>query len=254
VRICNAKAAFPDTSNAPSLRPRVPFSQRGNEATALGVQGLIDHAHPAATESLKDLLTANGTANEGLWLRHQAFILAFRQKPIHSRKRCRELPSGRAVSILRNVSLCRHDQVKGFNIGILYKRTNPAEKPIRNKILLAMTDVEFHVIRPHLEYVALPSHLRLHEAHQKFRFVYFPNEGLISLVVAMANGKTVEAGIVGRKGVAVSGRYKSYVVCSMWLTYERLSACTFIKSDFREKGFCSCSAFITKASLELCSR
>lgn len=65
-----------------------------------------------------------------------------------------------------------------------------------------MTDVGFHVIRPQLEYMALPSHLMLHEAHLKFRFVYFPNEGLISLVVAMANGKTVEAGIVGREGVA----------------------------------------------------
>jgi CRP-like cAMP-binding protein len=82
------------------------------------------------------------------------------------------------------------------------KRTNAAEKPIHNKVLLAMTEIEFRVIRPHLEYVALPSHRKLHEAHQKFRFVYFPNEGLISLVVAMANGKTVEAGIVGREGVA----------------------------------------------------
>jgi CRP-like cAMP-binding protein len=82
------------------------------------------------------------------------------------------------------------------------KRTDAAKKPIRNKILLAMTDVEFHVIRPHLEYVALPSHLHLHEPHQTYRFAYFPNEGLISLVVVMANGKTVEAGIVGNEGAA----------------------------------------------------
>jgi CRP-like cAMP-binding protein len=82
------------------------------------------------------------------------------------------------------------------------KRTNAAGKPIRNKILLAMTDVEFRVIRPHLKYVSLPSHLRLHEPHQTFKFVYFPNEGLISLVVVMANGKTVEAGIIGSEGVA----------------------------------------------------
>ncbi len=81
-------------------------------------------------------------------------------------------------------------------------RTNAAGKSIRNKILLAMTDAEFHVIRPYLEYVALPSHLRVHEPHQIFRFIYFPNEGLMSLVVAMANGKTVEAGIVGNEGVA----------------------------------------------------
>src|ERR1017187_10699860 len=64
-----------------------------------------------------------------------------------------------------------------------------------------MTDGEFQVIRRHLKYVALPSHRRLHEPHQTFRFVYFPNEGLISLVVAMENGKTVEAGIVGSEGV-----------------------------------------------------
>ena len=82
------------------------------------------------------------------------------------------------------------------------KRTNTSGKQIRNKILLGMTDGEFQVIRRHLKYVALPSHRRLHEAHQTFRFVYFPNEGLISLVVVMANGKTVEAGIVGSEGLA----------------------------------------------------
>lgn len=82
------------------------------------------------------------------------------------------------------------------------KRTGAAGTPVRNKILLAMTDAEFRVIRPHLEHVALPSHLSLHEPHQTHRFAWFPNEGLISLVVAMTNGKTVEAGIVGNEGVS----------------------------------------------------
>ncbi len=58
------------------------------------------------------------------------------------------------------------------------------------------------MIRPHLKYVSLPSHLRLHESHQPFKYVHFPNEGLISLVIVMENGKTVEAGIVGREGVS----------------------------------------------------
>jgi len=82
------------------------------------------------------------------------------------------------------------------------KRTNAAGKQIHNTILSAMTDAEFLVIRGHLKYVALPSHRRLHEPHQIFRYAYFPNEGLISLVVVMANGKTVEAGIVGSEGLA----------------------------------------------------
>ena len=81
------------------------------------------------------------------------------------------------------------------------ERTDAARKPIRNKILLAMS-VAFQRIRPHLEPVALPAHFSLHEPHHTYRFAYSPNEGLISLVIVMANGRTVEAGIVGHEGVA----------------------------------------------------
>ena len=93
-------------------------------------------------------------------------------------------------------------KVKPSEAGQAIKRTIAGGKHVRNRILLAMTDAEFLVIRRHLKYVALPSHRRLHEPHRTFRFVYFPNEGLISLVVVMANGKTVEAGIVGREGLS----------------------------------------------------
>jgi CRP-like cAMP-binding protein len=46
----------------------------------------------------------------------------------------------------------------------------------------------------------LPNHLVIHEAGGKLEFAYFPNRGLISLVVVMKNGKTAEAGIVGNEG------------------------------------------------------
>jgi CRP-like cAMP-binding protein len=46
----------------------------------------------------------------------------------------------------------------------------------------------------------LPNHLVLHEAGGKLEFAYFPNRGLISLVVVMKDGKTAEAGIVGNEG------------------------------------------------------
>jgi CRP-like cAMP-binding protein len=82
------------------------------------------------------------------------------------------------------------------------RRTNVAGRQVHNKILLAMTDAEFEIIRPYLKFVLLPSHLRLHESHDPFKYVHFPNEGLISLVIVMENGKTVEAGIVGSEGVS----------------------------------------------------
>jgi CRP-like cAMP-binding protein len=79
------------------------------------------------------------------------------------------------------------------------ERTNPAGKPVSNKILLSITDNEYNTVRPHLEYVRLPNHLVLHEAGVRLEFAYFLNRGLISLVVVMKDGKTAEAGVVGNE-------------------------------------------------------
>jgi|HubBroStandDraft_1064217.scaffolds.fasta_scaffold00844_4 CRP-like cAMP-binding protein len=80
------------------------------------------------------------------------------------------------------------------------ERTNAAGKPVGNKILLSISDSEYNSLRPHLEYLRLPNHLVLHESNGKLDFAYFPNRGLISLVVVMKDGKTAEAGVVGNEG------------------------------------------------------
>jgi CRP-like cAMP-binding protein len=80
------------------------------------------------------------------------------------------------------------------------ERTNTAGKPVSNLLLLSISDSDYASLRPHLEYVNLPSHLVLHEGGGKLEFVHFPNRGLISLVVVMKNGKSAEAGIVGNEG------------------------------------------------------
>jgi CRP-like cAMP-binding protein len=82
------------------------------------------------------------------------------------------------------------------------ERTNTAGKQVSNKILLSISDSDYSSLRPHLEYLNLPNHLVLHEAGGKLEFAYFPNRGLISLVVVMNDGKTAEAGIVGNEGFA----------------------------------------------------
>ena len=65
-----------------------------------------------------------------------------------------------------------------------------------------MSDVEFSSIRPHLQFVDLPHHLSLHQPHRTVQFAHFPNEGLISLVVELKDGKTVEAGLLGNEGAS----------------------------------------------------
>src|SRR5271156_1539081 len=89
---------------------------------------------------------------------------------------------------------------KDFPVVRSGERTNPEGKPVSSLILLSLPDSDYRSLRPHLEYVSLPNHLVLHEPGRKLEFAYFPNRGLISLVVVMKDGRTAEAGIVGNEG------------------------------------------------------
>jgi len=70
-----------------------------------------------------------------------------------------------------------------------------------NEILLSLPETAFLSVCDSLEFVEMARHSILHEPSKQLEFVYFPSGGLISLVVAMEDGKTVEAGVVGREGV-----------------------------------------------------
>jgi CRP-like cAMP-binding protein len=89
---------------------------------------------------------------------------------------------------------------KGLQVVQSGERTNTDGKPVSNIILLSISDGDYTSLRPHLEYVSLPNHRVLHEAGGRLEFAYFPNRGLMSLVVVMEDGQTAEAGIVGNEG------------------------------------------------------
>ncbi len=82
------------------------------------------------------------------------------------------------------------------------ERTAPGGRPILNRVLLRLPDDEFLMIRPHLEFIDMPHHLSLHQPHRALRFAHFPNAGLISLVIELKDGKSVEAGLLGKEGAA----------------------------------------------------
>ena len=71
------------------------------------------------------------------------------------------------------------------------ERTNTPGKPVSDKILLSVPNDEYRAIRPCLEHLSLPSHLTLREPSKKLEHVYFPNGGLVSLIVPMKEGQTV---------------------------------------------------------------
>jgi CRP-like cAMP-binding protein len=85
------------------------------------------------------------------------------------------------------------------------QRTNTEGKQVINKVLLAMPDDEYELMRADLTHVDLPSHLSLHEPTQKIEFVYFPNRGMVSQVVVTKDGRTVEVGVVGKEGYVGAG-------------------------------------------------
>jgi CRP-like cAMP-binding protein len=81
------------------------------------------------------------------------------------------------------------------------ERTNGGGKPVSNRILLSISEEEYHKIRTHLEFVALPQGFNLHEPPERLKFAYFLNRGLASIVVGTKGGRDVEAGMVGYEGL-----------------------------------------------------
>src|ERR1700686_2126471 len=92
-----------------------------------------------------------------------------------------------------------------FRIERASERTNVEGKQVSNKILLAMSDRDYELMRPDLRYIDLPHHLSLHEPTRKIDFVYFPNRGMVSQVVVTTDGRTVEVGVVGNEGYVGAG-------------------------------------------------
>ena len=70
-----------------------------------------------------------------------------------------------------------------------------------NHLLQSLTATEFEMLRPHLEPVELVREAVLVEAGAPLRHVFLPHSGVISLVVSLSEGQTVEVAMVGRDGV-----------------------------------------------------
>lgn len=83
----------------------------------------------------------------------------------------------------------------------LPSRTDRDGNAVSNVMLLSIPEDEFAVLRPLLEPVDLPRYQVLYEQGEKIVHAYFLNEGMVSLVVIASDGRTVEVGIAGRRGV-----------------------------------------------------
>jgi CRP-like cAMP-binding protein len=73
--------------------------------------------------------------------------------------------------------------------------------PIRNQLLAALPGEEYGRLLPHLESVPMPFMEVLYVGGEAIRHVYFPNDGLISLLIVMEDGTIREIGVIGNEGM-----------------------------------------------------
>jgi CRP-like cAMP-binding protein len=67
-----------------------------------------------------------------------------------------------------------------------------------NRLLASLPPADFELLRPHLKPIELVHEAILFETGDTIDRVYFPHSGIISLVVDLRSGQTIEAAMVGR--------------------------------------------------------
>ncbi|HEY4408132.1 MAG TPA: Crp/Fnr family transcriptional regulator [Xanthobacteraceae bacterium] len=70
-----------------------------------------------------------------------------------------------------------------------------------NQLLASLAAPELGFLQPHLRFVELPQETILYETGGTISRIYFPHDGIVSLVVELASGEMIEAAMIGREGV-----------------------------------------------------
>ena len=73
--------------------------------------------------------------------------------------------------------------------------------PKANHLLAALPAPVFQRLEPHLEHVPLPLGWSVYEAGNRMDYVFFPTEGIVSLLYVMENGASAEIAITGNEGL-----------------------------------------------------
>ena len=91
------------------------------------------------------------------------------------------------------------------------------ELPVPNLFLASLPRDDFEALRRHLEMVRLSSRQILHETGSPIEHCYFSNGGMVSLLIRLRDGASIEAGVIGKEGF--SG-------CAALMRYEDASPLT----------------------------
>jgi CRP-like cAMP-binding protein len=115
-----------------------------------------------------------------------------------------------------------------------HTHTHTHTNPLDNKLLASLPRQDFDALRPHLTAISLLQGDVAYETGAEVDYVYFPHDGMFSLLWVMRDGKAIETATVGREGVvgamAGLGLYQSLVRVMVQLP---LDASKIAASSFR---------------------
>jgi CRP-like cAMP-binding protein len=77
----------------------------------------------------------------------------------------------------------------------------PPAISVANRLLRALSPDDLDPLRAHLETVPLPQKQTLSSPGTSIDHVYFPQEGMVSLVQPLEDGTTIEVGMIGNEGL-----------------------------------------------------
>ena len=71
---------------------------------------------------------------------------------------------------------------------------------MQNRLLAALPSEDYGLVAPHLTHVDLERGRLLYEPGDRIDVVYFPHDGVISMMTLMENGAAIESATIGREG------------------------------------------------------
>jgi CRP-like cAMP-binding protein len=113
---------------------------------------------------------------------------------------------------------------------------SPTSNHLDNKLLASLPRSQFNLLVPHLTVATLVQGGVVFETGDEVDQVYFPHNGMFSLLAVMRDGKAIETATVGREGVigamAGLGLYTSLVrvVVQLPLTASKIASSQFRKA------------------------
>lgn len=87
-------------------------------------------------------------------------------------------------------------------------------KSKNNQILSALPSQVYQRLNNHFELIQLSLGQVLLEANQKSNWVYFPLQGIVSLVSVMQDGSTTEVGLIGNEGMVGTPQFLGKGICN----------------------------------------